>query len=167
MFARQCAGCHDPGEKGQVAPTLSSRAFQENAGDAMILATIAGGRPGTAMVAFSGPGRRLSDAELSDLLAPSGRWRRGGSDGRRKDHPEAVPLDVLAVGRGRALGACGAGRRPPRPGFRFDYDPMRTYPYRGWESLYEKQWTWDKVVRSTHSANCTGSCSWRCTSRTG
>jgi complex iron-sulfur molybdoenzyme family reductase subunit alpha len=43
----------------------------------------------------------------------------------------------------------------------FDYDPMRTYPYRGWESLYEKQWTWDKVVRSTHSANCTGSCSWK------
>jgi complex iron-sulfur molybdoenzyme family reductase subunit alpha len=38
---------------------------------------------------------------------------------------------------------------------------MRTYPYRGWESLYEKQWTWDKVARSTHSANCTGSCSWK------
>jgi hypothetical protein len=56
--------------KGQVAPTLSSRAFQENAGDAMILATIAGGRPGTAMVAFSGPGGAgLSDTELSDLLA--------------------------------------------------------------------------------------------------
>jgi len=70
LFARQCAGCHDPGEKGQVAPTLSSRSFQENADDAMILATIAGGRPGTAMVAFSGPGGAgLSDAELSDLLA--------------------------------------------------------------------------------------------------
>ena len=63
---------------------------------------------------------------------------------------------------GALLGACGSGKEPPPavPGFRFDYDPMRTYPYRGWESLYEKQWTWDKVVRSTHSANCTGSCSW-------
>lgn len=63
---------------------------------------------------------------------------------------------------GALLGACGSGKEPPPavPGFRFEYDPMRTYPYRGWESLYEKQWTWDKVVRSTHSANCTGSCSW-------
>ena len=64
---------------------------------------------------------------------------------------------------GALLGACGSGKEAPPavPGFRFDYDPMRTYPYRGWESLYEKQWTWDKVVRSTHSANCTGSCSWQ------
>lgn len=42
-----------------------------------------------------------------------------------------------------------------------DLDPLRTYPYRGWESLYRNQYTWDKVVRSTHSANCTGSCSWK------
>ncbi|NNG48020.1 MAG: molybdopterin-dependent oxidoreductase, partial [Deltaproteobacteria bacterium] len=64
---------------------------------------------------------------------------------------------------GALAGAAGAGKVPPPdvPGFRFDYDPMRTYPYRGWESLYEKQWTWDKVARSTHSANCTGSCSWK------
>jgi complex iron-sulfur molybdoenzyme family reductase subunit alpha len=64
---------------------------------------------------------------------------------------------------GALAGAAGAGNVPPPdiPGFRFDYDPMRTYPYRGWESLYEKQWTWDKVARSTHSANCTGSCSWK------
>jgi complex iron-sulfur molybdoenzyme family reductase subunit alpha len=64
---------------------------------------------------------------------------------------------------GALLGACGSGKEAPPavPGFRFDYDPMRTYPYRGWESLYRKQWTWDKVVRSTHSANCTGSCSWK------
>jgi complex iron-sulfur molybdoenzyme family reductase subunit alpha len=41
-----------------------------------------------------------------------------------------------------------------------DFDPLDTYPYRGWESLYREQFTWDKVVRSTHSANCTGSCSW-------
>jgi complex iron-sulfur molybdoenzyme family reductase subunit alpha len=41
-----------------------------------------------------------------------------------------------------------------------DFDPLDTYPYRGWESLYHDQFKWDKVVRSTHSANCTGSCSW-------
>jgi complex iron-sulfur molybdoenzyme family reductase subunit alpha len=40
------------------------------------------------------------------------------------------------------------------------FDPLRTYPYRGWEDLYRHQFGWDKVVRSTHSANCTGSCSW-------
>jgi len=42
-----------------------------------------------------------------------------------------------------------------------DVDPLRTYPYRSWEDLYRRQFTWDKVVRSTHSANCTGSCSWK------
>jgi nitrate reductase / nitrite oxidoreductase, alpha subunit len=40
------------------------------------------------------------------------------------------------------------------------FDPLKSYPYRGWESLYREQFAWDKVVRSTHSANCTGSCSW-------
>lgn len=70
IFARQCAGCHDPGKRGQVAPTLSSRTFQSEASDAMIVATIAGGRPGTAMVAFAGPGGAgLSRGDLSDLLA--------------------------------------------------------------------------------------------------
>jgi len=42
-----------------------------------------------------------------------------------------------------------------------DADPLASYPYRGWEDLYRKQATWDRVVRSTHSANCTGSCSWK------
>jgi complex iron-sulfur molybdoenzyme family reductase subunit alpha len=42
-----------------------------------------------------------------------------------------------------------------------DVDPLRSYPYRGWESLYRRQFSWDRVVRSTHSANCTGSCSWK------
>jgi complex iron-sulfur molybdoenzyme family reductase subunit alpha len=41
-----------------------------------------------------------------------------------------------------------------------DFDPLDFYPFRGWESLYRDQFKWDKVVRSTHSANCTGSCSW-------
>jgi complex iron-sulfur molybdoenzyme family reductase subunit alpha len=40
-------------------------------------------------------------------------------------------------------------------------DPLRDYPYRGWEDLYREEYTWDRVVRSTHSANCTGSCSWK------
>ena len=31
---------------------------------------------------------------------------------------------------------------------------------RGWESMYRGRWAYDKVVRSTHGVNCTGSCSW-------
>jgi nitrate reductase / nitrite oxidoreductase, alpha subunit len=30
-----------------------------------------------------------------------------------------------------------------------------------WEDGYRKRWQHDKVVRSTHGANCTGSCSWK------
>ncbi len=32
---------------------------------------------------------------------------------------------------------------------------------RAWEDLYRNRWQYDKVVRSTHGVNCTGSCSWR------
>ena len=31
---------------------------------------------------------------------------------------------------------------------------------RGWETFYRERWQHDKVVRSTHGVNCTGSCSW-------
>lgn len=39
-------------------------------------------------------------------------------------------------------------------------DPLKAYEYRGWEELYRQMWGWDKVVRTTHSTNCTGSCGW-------
>jgi len=32
---------------------------------------------------------------------------------------------------------------------------------RAWESLYRRRWQHDRVVRSTHGVNCTGSCSWQ------
>ncbi|MCP4648674.1 MAG: nitrate reductase subunit alpha [PVC group bacterium] len=32
---------------------------------------------------------------------------------------------------------------------------------RDWESAYRGRWAHDKVVRSTHGVNCTGSCSWK------
>ena len=31
---------------------------------------------------------------------------------------------------------------------------------RQWEEFYRNRWQHDKVVRSTHGVNCTGSCSW-------
>ena len=32
---------------------------------------------------------------------------------------------------------------------------------RKWEDFYRNRWQHDKVVRSTHGANCTGGCSWQ------
>ena len=32
---------------------------------------------------------------------------------------------------------------------------------RDWEDTYRKRWRHDKIVRSTHGVNCTGSCSWK------
>ncbi|MFP5329631.1 MAG: nitrate reductase subunit alpha [Alphaproteobacteria bacterium] len=32
---------------------------------------------------------------------------------------------------------------------------------RGWEDGYRDRWSHDKIVRSTHGVNCTGSCSWK------
>jgi len=31
---------------------------------------------------------------------------------------------------------------------------------RTWEDFYRNRWSYDKIVRSTHGVNCTGSCSW-------
>jgi nitrate reductase alpha subunit len=31
---------------------------------------------------------------------------------------------------------------------------------RQWEEFYRNRWQHDRVVRSTHGVNCTGSCSW-------
>jgi nitrate reductase / nitrite oxidoreductase, alpha subunit len=36
-----------------------------------------------------------------------------------------------------------------------------TVESRDWEDAYRRRWQHDKVVRSTHGVNCTGSCSWK------
>lgn len=36
-----------------------------------------------------------------------------------------------------------------------------TQENRSWERAYRNRWAHDKVVRSTHGVNCTGSCSWK------
>lgn len=40
---------------------------------------------------------------------------------------------------------------------------------RDWEDSYRQRWQFDKIVRSTHGVNCTGSCSWKnlCQKRSG
>ena len=32
---------------------------------------------------------------------------------------------------------------------------------RAWENAYRSRWQHDKIARSTHGVNCTGSCSWK------
>ena len=36
-----------------------------------------------------------------------------------------------------------------------------TIENRDWEDTYRRRWQHDKIVRSTHGVNCTGSCSWK------
>ena len=36
-----------------------------------------------------------------------------------------------------------------------------THEDRSWENAYRSRWQQDKIVRSTHGVNCTGSCSWK------
>ena len=38
---------------------------------------------------------------------------------------------------------------------------VTTNESRTWEEAYRKRWQHDKIVRSTHGVNCTGSCSWK------
>ena len=40
---------------------------------------------------------------------------------------------------------------------RDEVDPQN----RKWEEFYRNRWQYDKVVRSTHGVNCTGSCTWQ------
>ena len=71
-------------------------------------------------------------------------------------------LKLCGLGLGTLLGCRGNSVEPLLEEFEvLDFDPLSKYPYRGWEALYRKQLGWDSVVRSTHSANCTGSCSWK------
>ena len=38
---------------------------------------------------------------------------------------------------------------------------VTTKENRDWEDRYRDRWRHDKIVRSTHGVNCTGSCSWK------
>jgi nitrate reductase alpha subunit len=60
---------------------------------------------------------------------------------------------------GTSMGAT-ADRLLEMTGLQVVDDPIGDYPYRDWEDLYREEWDWDSVSRSTHSVNCTGSCSW-------
>ncbi|WP_299021963.1 nitrate reductase subunit alpha [uncultured Tepidimonas sp.] len=48
----------------------------------------------------------------------------------------------------------------PRQSFA-DGHGVTTAEDRSWEAAYRDRWAHDKIVRSTHGVNCTGSCSWK------
>ncbi|MFZ5566471.1 MAG: nitrate reductase subunit alpha [Pseudomonadota bacterium] len=48
----------------------------------------------------------------------------------------------------------------PRESFSKDHG-QTTGEDRSWEDAYRDRWAHDKIVRSTHGVNCTGSCSWK------
>jgi complex iron-sulfur molybdoenzyme family reductase subunit alpha len=93
----------------------------------------------------------------------NGNKASGGNGWSRRDFIHAAAVGGAAL----ALPGCSLSEKPVLTALTGDFDPLRRYPYRGWEDFYRKTWTWDKVVRSTHSANCTGSCSWNVYVRNG
>ena len=48
----------------------------------------------------------------------------------------------------------------PRESFSGEHG-VTTAEDRTWEDAYRNRWAHDKIVRSTHGVNCTGSCSWK------
>ncbi|HMW16455.1 MAG TPA: nitrate reductase subunit alpha [Accumulibacter sp.] len=48
----------------------------------------------------------------------------------------------------------------PKEAFADDHGTV-TGEDRTWEDTYRNRWAHDKIVRSTHGVNCTGSCSWK------
>ncbi len=50
--------------------------------------------------------------------------------------------------------------KQPQEEFSGDHGIVTTED-RTWEDAYRQRWAHDRIVRSTHGANCTGSCSWK------
>ena len=45
-----------------------------------------------------------------------------------------------------AIPGCSRKEKPVLTTLVGDFDPLRSYPYRGWEDFYRKIWTWDKEI---------------------
>ena len=71
LFATNSAPCHGQGgQGGGVGPKLVGNQFVQAGPDQAIYDTIANGRPGTAMPAWSkAKGGALSDQQINDLIA--------------------------------------------------------------------------------------------------
>ena len=93
-----------------------------------------------------------------------------GGHHRPRGPPRPEGTNARSGDRGRRSGSCGMseGRallrarqffgRPDRSAD--GWNEVSTYA-RDWEAAYRRRWQHDRVVRSTHGVNCTGSCSWK------
>ena len=81
-----------------------------------------------------------------------------------QDHPHTKEVhDDHRTGPGRSLISALVGTRRFFTKAAVSQD-RRTIDYQGGrqgDSFYRDRWAHDKVVRSTHGVNCTGSCSWK------
>ncbi len=71
LFATNCSPCHGQGgQGGGIGPKLVGDSFVQTSPDQAIFATIANGRPGTPMPAWStAKGGSLSDPQIANLVA--------------------------------------------------------------------------------------------------
>ncbi len=80
IYARHCTGCHGEEGRGTIAPAIANPVFQETASDGFLYATIALGRPDTAMPNFLGvQGMGLVDGDVRDLIAYLRSLAQGGT----------------------------------------------------------------------------------------
>jgi cytochrome c oxidase cbb3-type subunit 3 len=100
-YKKLCAPCHGPAGKGYVAdhaPSLVNPTFLETATDAFIGDSIAAGRPGTSMAAYSkdrgGPLDATGIAELVRWLRAKGQALKRLDDVRAGDPRRGGPLYV-------------------------------------------------------------------------
>src|SRR5215467_1140748 len=81
LYGSNCAGCHGADGKHGPAMALSDPVYLALADDSILRSTIAEGRPGTAMSAFSQKaGGTLTDDQLDSIVR--GIRERWGSGGR-------------------------------------------------------------------------------------
>lgn len=86
------------------------------------------------------------------------------------DRPNRATMDRRGFLKGATVTAGGlallrlrwspAAHAAQQPGFQPTWNPSR-YSYTAWEDLYRNEWKFSSAGRSTHSVNCTGSCSWK------
>jgi mono/diheme cytochrome c family protein len=70
LYAQNCAACHGAEAQGGVGPALKNNQFVKTGGDDKVFQTIANGRPGTAMPAWSqAKGGKLTDAQIDNVVA--------------------------------------------------------------------------------------------------
>lgn len=70
LYKTNCVACHGANGEGGIGTALRNSAYIKSAGDTAIFETIANGRPGTAMPAWSkAKGGALSDQDINDIIA--------------------------------------------------------------------------------------------------